>query len=76
MVEYPDRPCPVCKHPMTGRQKSACSGKCRAEASRKQRREALAAALDEAERALRKIRRVVCRNGKTESPGIHRAFEK
>ena len=37
MVEYPDRPCPVCKAPMTGRQRTGCSGKCRAEASRKRK---------------------------------------
>jgi len=37
MVKYPDRPCPVCKNPMTGRQKTGCSGKCRAEASRKRK---------------------------------------
>jgi len=35
MIDCPDRPCPVCKAPMTGRQRTACSGKCRAEASRK-----------------------------------------
>ncbi len=39
MVEYPDRPCPVCKGPMTGRQKSACSGKCRAALSRRKKAE-------------------------------------
>jgi len=37
VVEYPDRPCPVCKAPMTGRQRTACSGRCRAEASRKRK---------------------------------------
>ncbi len=59
MVSYPDRPCPVCKGPMTGRQRTGCSGKCRTEASRNRRRQDLTAALDEAERALRKVRRVV-----------------
>ena len=59
MVSYPDRPCPVCKGPMTDRQKTGCSGKCRAEASRNRRRQDLTAALDEAERALRRVRRVV-----------------
>ncbi len=39
MVSYPDRPCPVCKGPMTARQKSACSGKCRAALSRKKKAE-------------------------------------
>ncbi len=40
MISYPDRPCPVCKRPMTGRQKSACSGKCRAVASRRRKAQA------------------------------------
>lgn len=40
MVSCPDRPCPVCKGPMTGRQKSACSGKCRAAWSRKKKAQA------------------------------------
>jgi len=39
MIECPDRPCPVCKAPMTGRQRTGCSGKCRAEASRKRKAE-------------------------------------
>ncbi len=39
MVDCPDRPCPVCKGPMTGRQKSACSVPCRAEASRRRKAE-------------------------------------
>ncbi len=62
MVSCPDRPCPVCKTPMTGRQKSGCSGKCRAEASRKRRRQDLTAALDEAERALREVRQMLWRD--------------
>ena len=37
MVGCPDRPCPVCKGPMTDRQRTGCSGKCRAEASRQRR---------------------------------------
>ncbi len=37
MVEYPDRPCPICQTPMTGRQRTGCSGRCRAEASRKRK---------------------------------------
>ena len=63
MVSYPDRPCPVCKSPMTGRQRSACSGKCRAELSRRRRKEEALAALDEAERTLRKVRLIVLRDG-------------
>ena len=59
MVSCPDRPCPVCKTPMTSRQKSACSGRCRAEASRRRRDRERTAALDEAERALRKVRRAL-----------------
>ncbi len=61
MVNCPDRPCPVCKGPMTGRQKSACSGKCRAETSRRKRKEEALAALDEAERALREVRQMLRR---------------
>ena len=41
MVNCPDRHCPVCKGPMTGRQKSACSGRCRASLSRKKKAEVL-----------------------------------
>ena len=70
MVDYPDRPCPVCKSPMTGRQKSACSGPCRAALSRSKRRLELSAALAEAEMALRKVRRMLvpeARNGLKES---------
>ncbi len=37
MIDCPDRPCPVCNAPMTGRQRTGCSGKCRAEASRKRK---------------------------------------
>ena len=59
MVDCPDRRCPVCKGPMAEQKESACSGKCRAEASRNRRRQVLTAALDEAERALRRVRRVV-----------------
>ncbi len=40
MVDYPDRRCPVCKGPMTERQKSACSGRCRATLSRKKKAQA------------------------------------
>ncbi len=40
MVSCPDRPCPVCKGPMTGRQKSACSGRCRAALSRRKKAQA------------------------------------
>lgn len=28
-------PCPICGHPLQGRQKSACSARCRAEKSRR-----------------------------------------
>ncbi len=56
MVSYPDRPCPVCKRPMTGRQKTGCSGRCRAAVSRRNRQRKLLATLDEADRALRKVR--------------------
>ncbi len=37
MVKYPGRPCPICQTPMTGRQRTGCSGKCRAEASRQRK---------------------------------------
>jgi len=40
MVSSPNRPCPVCTGPMTGRQRSGCSGKCRAAVSRKKKAEA------------------------------------
>ncbi len=40
MVDYPDRPCPVCKGPMTERQESACSGRCRAALSRQKKAQA------------------------------------
>ena len=43
---------------MTGRQKSACSGKCRAELSRFKRKEEALAALVSLEVALRTLRRV------------------
>ncbi len=59
MVDYPDHPCPVCKTPMTGRQKTGCSGKCRAAASRRRKQQEFGAALDEAERALKKARRAL-----------------
>ena len=66
MVSYPDRPCPVCKGPMTDRQRSACSGKCRAAWSRKKKAEAqeerereVTAALDEAEETIRKVRGII-----------------
>jgi predicted nucleic acid-binding Zn ribbon protein len=58
MVSCPDHPCPICKGPMTGRQKSACSGKCRAELSRFKRKEEALAALVSLEVALRTLRRV------------------
>ncbi len=62
MVDYPDRPCPVCKEPMTGRQSSACSGPCRAALSRRKRQQELLTTLDEAERTLRKVRLIVLRD--------------
>ena len=37
MVDCPERPCPVCKGPMAEQKESACSGRCRAEASRKRK---------------------------------------
>jgi len=39
VVVFPDtiRPCPVCGAPMTGRRTSACSDRCRAAKSRRQR---------------------------------------
>ncbi len=61
MVDCPDHRCPVCKGPMMERQKTGCSGRSRAEASRKRRSEALIATLDEAERALRKLRALIRR---------------
>lgn len=62
MVECPNRPCPVCGKPLSGRQKTGCSGKCRAEASRKRRQREMMAALDEAERMLRRARLFVLRD--------------
>ena len=59
MVDCPDRCCPVCKTPMTGRQKSGCSGKCRAELSRLKRKEDALVALEATERALRTLRRTL-----------------
>lgn len=40
MVECSEHPCPVCKRSMIGRQKSACSGKCRAALSRQKKTKA------------------------------------
>ncbi len=40
MVDYPDRPCPVCKGPMAEQKESACSGRCRAALSRKKKAQA------------------------------------
>jgi predicted nucleic acid-binding Zn ribbon protein len=34
-------PCPVCGRPLRGRQRTACSARCRAEASRQRKRKAL-----------------------------------
>ncbi len=70
MVEYPDRLCPVCKGPMTGRKESACSGRCRTALSRKKKAEAqeerereVTAALDEAEETIRKVRGIIAGEG-------------
>ncbi len=53
--------CLNCKQPFEAQREDAtyCGGRCRAEASRRRRDRELAAALDEAERALGKIRRVM-----------------
>ncbi len=40
MVDYPDRPCPVCKGPMAEQKESACSGRCRATLSRQKKAQA------------------------------------
>ena len=56
MVEYPDRPCPVCKAPMTGRQRTGCSGKCRAEAARRRRKGEALTAVGRIEQAVRTLR--------------------
>jgi len=40
-----------------------CSGRCRAAASRRRKQQDLTAALDEAERTLRKLRLIVLRGG-------------
>lgn len=40
MVDCPERPCPACGKLLTGRQKSACSGRCRAEVSRRRKAQA------------------------------------
>ncbi len=44
-------PCPVCASPLTGRQRVACSDRCRAALSRRRKADALA----ERERRLRKL---------------------
>ncbi len=59
MVSCPNRSCPVCGTPLGKRQKSACSGKCRAEASRLKRKEDALVALEATERALRTLRRTL-----------------
>ncbi len=51
MVGYPDHPCPVCKGPMAEQKESACSGRCRAEASRKRK----AQAQDQRDRKVRRL---------------------
>ncbi len=58
MIDCPDRPCPVCEAPMTGRQRTGCSGKCRAEASRRRRKEEALAAVVTVEQAVRTLRRI------------------
>ena len=40
MLDYFDRRCKSCGTPLTGRQKSACSARCRAALSRRMRAEA------------------------------------
>ncbi len=57
MVEYPNRPCPVCKGPMAGRKVSGCSGRCRAALSRKKKTEAQ----EEQRRRLRDLVAVLAR---------------
>ncbi len=37
MLDSPRLPCPICGIPLKGRQKSACSGRCRAAKSRRAR---------------------------------------
>ncbi len=55
------RTCSNCGQPFEALRGRAvyCSGRCRAEASRRRRMQGLEAALDEAERALGKVRRLV-----------------
>ena len=60
MVDYPDHRCPVCKGPMAEQKTSACSGRCRAAWSRRRRSEEIEAALEEVEKALRKVRQILC----------------
>lgn len=55
VVESTDR-CQACGKPLTGRQKTGCSPRCRAEASRRKRREEALIALGRAETALRDLR--------------------
>jgi len=52
-------PCPICQTPMTGRKRSACSGKCRAALSRKRREEALLLAVLHVESGLARLRSLI-----------------
>jgi len=58
LVESGDR-CEGCGKPLTGRQKTGCSARCRAVAARRRRRGKVLAALDELERGLEKVRRLL-----------------
>ena len=51
----PIRPCPVCGRPLTGRQTSACSDRCRAIRSRRERAAALARDLQAVASTLRRL---------------------
>ena len=57
MVDYPDRPCPVCKGPMAEQKESACSGRCRAALSRRKK----AQAQEERERRMQALLRETLR---------------
>ncbi len=57
VVEPTDR-CQGCGKPLSGRQKTGCSARCRAEASRTKRKEEALAEVVRIEQAVRTLRRI------------------